>query len=318
MVAAVFTGLYRHNDQITNLTLGQRLARLRKNGIEDIYWYVWEGHTNEELRSNGVKVIEIPEPYPHERGIAGRQRQIYNTEQALKDFSDDEIILKLRWDIDFNDALVQNVTTEGYFEGVQNGIIEHKVWSGFYSIQEMFSPADVSFAGYRKDLNTLINHEYKINEVSANNYISHDGMMLMPRFIEANTEVCDLIRLDAPDPWTLMYKEEHLQDPRYLNAWAYSYYVLHKYFKTGPLGSSYFKRGDQARWPFSFVDYNRFKYNYDTVTGLAPKEGLYPKYRVYDDIFIERLVTGAYKDPFGQALYSEILNSKSTWEAMGI
>ena len=140
----------------------------------------------------------------------------------------------------------------------------------------------------------------------------------MPRFIEANKDVSSLIRLDTPDPWTLMYKEEHLQDEKYLNAWAYSYYVLHKYFKTGPLGSSYFKRGDVARWPFSFVDYNRFKYNYDTVTGRARKEGLYPKYRVYDDIFIERLVTGSYSDDFAQTLTHLIIDNREHWEAMGV
>ena len=317
-VNAIFTGLYRHNDQITNLTLEQRIARLRVNGIDNIYWYVWEGHVNEEVRSRGVKVVEIKEPYPHKRGISGRQRQIYNTERAFADFSDDDIIVKLRWDVDFFPSLIQNVTTEGYFEPVQNGIIEHKVWTGFYSIQELFSPADMSFAGYRKDLNTLINHEYKINEISANNYISHDGMMLMPRFIEANKEVSDLIKLETPEPWSLMYKEEHSQDQGYTNAWAYNYYIFHKYFKTGPLGSCFFKRGDMARWPNSFVDYDRFKYNYDTVTGRVPKEGLYPKYRVYDDVFIERLVTGVYKDTWAQALCSEISNNKSKWEAMGV
>ena len=73
-----------------------------------------------------------------------------------------------------------------------------------------------------------------------------------------------------------------------------------------------------SRWPFSIVDYNRFKYNYDTVTGRAPKMGPYPRYRVYDDIFIERLVDGSYKDDFGQALYDSIQKNRISWEVMGV
>mgnify|MGYP003650750816 FL=1 len=318
MVNVVFTGLYRHSPSITNMSLSDRIRKIRDNGVDKIYWYVWAGHSNDEVRKHGVEVIEIEEPYPHSRGITGRQRQIYNIESCFKDFSDDDILLKLRWDIDFNDALIQNVSSPEYFEPIDSGLIGHKIWTGFYNIQELFSPSDISFAGYKKDLDTLINHEYSIDGISANNYISHDGMMLMPRFIEKNKKLCDNIRLVEPDPWALMFKEEHVADEEYLSAWAFSYYIFYKYFKTGPLGSSYFKRGDQARWPFSIVDYNNFRHNYDTITGKAPKLGLYPRYRVYDDIFVQRVVGGEYRDDFGKAIHNLIKENRELWEGLGV
>ena len=318
MVNIVFTGLYRHNPDITNMSLEDRINKIKHNGVDNIYWYVWRGHAVEEVRTHGVEIVEIEEPYPHVRGIEGRQRQIYNVENALKDFSDEDVILKLRWDLDFNDTLIQNINNPIYFEPIENGLVEHKIWTGFYSIQELFSPADMSFAGYKKDLDKLINYQYSIEGASANNYISHDGMMLMPRFIEKNREVCELVRLNEPDPWALMFKEEHLADVRYLKAWAYNYYIFDKYFKTGPLGSSYFKRGDMSRWPFSFVDYNNFKHNYDTIVGKAPKLGLYPRYRVYDDDFVERVVSGYYKDDFGNSIYNLIKENKKIWEMAGV
>jgi len=318
VVNVIFTGLYRYSPQITNLTLNERIRKIRDNGVDNIYWYVWRGHTNKEVEAQGVKIVEIDEPYPHIKGIEGRQRQIFNIKRALADFSPDDVVLKLRWDLDFNDALIQNITSPEYFDKIKNGLIGNKVWTGFYSIQAMFTPADKAFAGYKKDLDKLINFEYNIAGAPANNYISHDGMMLMPIFIENNPEVCDLIELDNPDPWSLMFKDEHCSNDRYINAWAYSYYLFDKYFKTGPLGSCYFKRGDMSRWPFSFVNYNNFIHNYDTITGKAPKMGLYPKYRVYDDIFVERLVGGHYKDDFAQSLYQAMKENKENWEACGV
>lgn len=318
MVNVVFTGLYRHNANITNMSLQDRISKIRANGIDNIYWYVWKGHGRTDVEAEGVKIIEIDEPYPHVRGIEGRQRQIYNVQSCFKDFADEDIILKLRWDIDFNDTLLENISQPEYYGFIENGLIEHKVWTGFYNIQELFSPADTAFAGYKKDLETLVKFQYVIDGVSANNYISHDGMMLMSKFIEKNKEVCDLIRLKEPDPWSLFFKEEHTTDKRYLNAWAYSYYIFHKYFRTGPLGTCYFKRGDMARWPFSIVDYNNFIYNYDTISGNAPKLGLYPRYRVYDEVFVERLVNGHYQDNFAQALSEIVQKNKDVWSGMGV
>ena len=318
MVSVVFTGLYRYDESITNMTLKERIYRLRDNGINDIYWYVWKGYTEKSLEDYGVNIVEIDEPFPHQKGIGGRQRQIYNVETALQDFSDDEVILKLRWDLDFNDALIKNVTQETYFDKIEDGLLDNKIWTGFYSIQELFSPADKAFAGYKRDLNKLINFQYEINGTSANNYISHDGMMLMSPLIEKNKEVSEFIKLNEPFPNGLMFQEEHYDSPGHLNAWAYSYYLLHRYFKTGPLGSCYFKRGDMSRWPFSFVDYNNFNYNYQTVIGKAPKMGLYPKYRVYDDIFVEKLVNGKYNDDFGQSLYKIISDNIEKWKSEGV
>lgn len=314
----IFTGLYRHNNDITNLSLEKRIQIIKDNGVDQIYWFIWKGHAKKEVESYGVKIVEIDEPYPHIRGIEGRQRQIYNVKKAMQNFADDDILLKLRWDLDFNDTLIKNVADKQYFDPIHNGLIENKVWVGFYSIQELFSPADVSFAGYKKDLDRLINFEYKIDGVSANNYISHDGMMLMAKFIENNKIVKNLIKLNVPDPWSLMFKEEHFTDKKYLYAWAYNYYILNKYFKTGPLGTCYFKRGDVSRWPFSFVDYNNFTHNYNTVIGKDPKWGLYPKYRVYEDIFIQRVIDNFYDDKFSNSLYRIINENKKLWEASGV
>ena len=99
MVNVVFTGLYRHNANITNMSLQDRISKIRANGIDNIYWYVWKGYGRTDVEAEGVKIIEIDEPYPHVRGIEGRQRQIYNVQSCFKDFADEDIILKLRWDI---------------------------------------------------------------------------------------------------------------------------------------------------------------------------------------------------------------------------
>lgn len=304
-VNVVFTGLYRGTSEVTNMSMLKKISII-KNAGANIHWFVWEGSKYSNLPSDNINIVTIKEPYPHVRGIEGRQRQIYNVKCALSSFSDDDIILKLRWDLDFNELLLENVSDPNFFDKIENGIIKNKLWTGFYSIQELFSPADLSFAGYKRDLDKLINFQYRIGDTPANNYISHDGMMLMPKFIEQNKRVADLIRLDSPDPWTLMFKEDHVNDDSYLYAWAYSYYVFWKYFKTGPLGTCFFKRGDISRWPYSFVDYENFDYNYATICGKAPKQGLYPKYRVYDDIFIERLVDGHYKDNFAQKIHKII------------
>ena len=318
MVSAVFTGLYRHDKSITNMTLHDRLSLLRDNGISDIYWYVWKGHAVKDIENHGVSVVEIEEPFEHKKGIAGRQRQIYNVKKSLQDFSDEEVILKLRWDLDFNKALIKNITNEKYFDDIKGGFLTNKIWTGFYSIQELFSPADKAFAGYRRDLNKLVNFQYEINKISADNYISHDGMMLMSPLIQQNKQVCDLIFSKTPDPWGLMFKENHCLDEKYVYAWSYSYYLLHRYFKTGPLGSCYFKRGDLCRWPLSFVNYNDFGNNYDTITGKVPKQGVYPRYRVYDDIFIKRLINGDYRDDFAQKIYHCIKENKNVWESWGV
>tara|TARA_R100001015_G_C4628180_1_gene188203 strand:+ start:994 stop:1935 length:942 start_codon:yes stop_codon:yes gene_type:complete len=313
MVNVVFTGVYRNNPQITNLSLKERLCILRDSGVDNIFWYTWLGHGNKEVEDAGVKIILIDEPYPHVKGISGRQRQIYNVKKAIQDFNDEDIILKLRWDLDFNSILIKNLLSNGYLDKIENGIIKNKIWTGFYSIQEMFSPSDKSFAGYKRDLNKLINFQYKIDNVSSNNYISHDGMMLMPIFIESDQKVKNFLKRNKPDPWSLMFKERHIEDEDYVYCWAYSYYIFHKYFKTGPLGTCYFKRGDMSRWPMSIVDYNRFLYNYETVTGKQPKLGLYPRYRVYDDIFIHNLVTGFYSDIFAKKIKKIIDENINKW-----
>ncbi len=318
MVNVVFTGLYRYNKNISNLTLEQRIKKIKDNGVNNIYWYVWKGHAKKEVEKLGVKVVEIDEPYTHIKGILGRQRQIYNVQAALQDFDDNDVVLKLRWDLDFNDALMQNICDLDYFDKVESGVIDNKVWTGFYSIQELFSPADKAFAGYKKDLNKLVNFQYIIDGASANNYISHDGMMLMAPLIEKNKEVCNLIKLQEPNPNSLMFTEEQYYDERYLDAWAFSYYLLHKYFKTGPLGSCFFKRGDIARWPMSFVNHNDFKNNYETIIGKAPKLGLYPRYRAYDDVFIEKLINGEFRDHFAQSLHSIIAEKKKVWQEIGV
>ena len=137
-------------------------------------------------------------------------------------------------------------------------------------------------------------------------------MMLMPYFISKDKKVCNIIKQPTPDTSSLMFKMSHVENKDYIYAWAYSYYLLHKYFKTGPLGTCYFKRGDMSRWPYSFVDYDRFLYNYKTVVGTEPKIGLYPRYRVYDDIFISRLIKGQFNDSFANQICDTI--NKTSYE----
>ena len=308
-INVIFTGMYRDGPNLTDMTLLERVGKLKRNGISKIYWYTWKEQNKDVLEnlkeimhSHGVDVRIVSEPFPHVRGIQGRQRQIYNIKYALQDFEDKDIILKLRWDVDFNEKLLHNIQEENFLSNISNGLIDNKVWTGFYSIQEMFSPADTSFCGYKRDLDRLINFDYKIHGVSSNNYISHDCMMLMPSLLSLDEEVCNIIKLEKPEPNSLMFKESDLHCDARIRAWAFSYYLLYKYFKTGPLGSCYFKRGDQSRWPYSFVDYNTFLDNYYTVTRQELRTGLYPKYRVYDDVFIKRLVEGYFSDHFSDKI----------------
>ena len=126
-------------------------------------------------------------------------------------------------------------------------------------------------------------------------------------------KICNLIGLSSPEPNSLRFKESHYSDSEYLYAWAYSYFIFHKYFRTGPLGTCFFKRGDVARWPMSIVDYFNFDHNYHTMTGRAPMLGLYPRYRVYDDIFIDTLIGGEYKSEFASAIYNTIQSNLNRW-----
>tara|TARA_Y100000004_G_scaffold132938_1_gene150094 strand:- start:149 stop:1084 length:936 start_codon:yes stop_codon:yes gene_type:complete len=311
MVNVVFTGLYSEN---CVLPPQEKVNLIRSCGIENIYWVVWKGYVDYKVADYGVKIIEIEEPYPHvSSSIRGRQRQIFNTEAALKNFSDNDIVFKLRWDVDINKEILENIQKKNFFNKIENGIIDNKVWVGFYAIHELFSPSDLSFAGYKKDLDTLVNFEYTINNHSANNYVCHDGMMLSPKFIENNKRVSDLLYREKPDPWAPGFKESHYDNEDYLYAWAYNFYVFWKYFKTGPLGSCYFKRGDVYRWPTAIVDYDKFSYNFDTMCGRASKLGPHPRYRVYDDIFVNRLIEGEYKDAFANKLYNIIQSNLNEW-----
>jgi len=310
MVNFVFTGLYR-TDSI--LSPEQKINLIKSCGIENIYWITWRGCANYKVADYGVKIIEIEEPYPHIRGISGRQRQIFNIKSALTNFSDDEIVFKTRWDMDFNKDILENIQKKDFFNKIENGIIKNKIWGGFIAIHELFSTPDVSFAGYKKDLDNLINFKYTIDGHSANNYICHDGMMLSPKFIENNKRISNFIYREKPDPWGLSFKESHYDNKDYLYAWAYNFYVFWKYFKTGPLGSCFFKRADTCRWPNSIVDYDRFSYNFDTMCGRASKLGPHPRYRVYDDIFVNRLIGGEYEDPFANKLYNIIQSNLNEW-----
>ena len=107
-----------------------------------------------------------------------------------------------------------------------------------------------------------------------------------------------------------MWNVSHINDPEYLYAWAYSYYLLDKYFKTGPQGTLYFPKGDASRWKnnSAIVDYDVFLPNYQTIG----KGGL-PKYRVYDDVFVRRVVNGEYQDEFAKKIKSVIDLNRDDW-----
>ena len=93
MVNVVFTGLYSEN---CVLPPQEKVNLIRSCGIENIYWVVWKGYVDYKVADYGVKIIEIEEPYPHvSSSIRGRQRQIFNTEAALKNFSDDDIVFEI-------------------------------------------------------------------------------------------------------------------------------------------------------------------------------------------------------------------------------
>ena len=117
MVNVVFTGLYSEN---CVLPPQEKVNLIRSCGIENIYWVVWKGYVDYKVADYGVKIIEIEEPYPHIRGISGRQRQIFNIKSALTNFSDDEIVFKTRWDVDFNKEILKNIQQENFFNKIEN------------------------------------------------------------------------------------------------------------------------------------------------------------------------------------------------------
>ena len=308
---ALFTGLFRDGETDTNIPAKEKIRLLKEEGVQ-AHWYTWKGCVTKEASLLDINIVEIEEPKdkPHSKSIIGRQRQILNVKAGLEGIPEEDIVLKTRWDMDFNQKTIENIKSKNFFEPIKNGEINSKIWTGFYSVQELFSPADQMYAGYQKDLNKLIQYEYIIKGVSSDNYISHDGMQLMPTLIANNEEVCKTIKLKEPDPWSLMFKESHVKDKRYISAWAYSYYLLNKYFKTGPQGTCYFKRGDGVKWPGAIVDYEKFYENYKTVISNEGRLCGYPRYRVYDDIFVRRLVNGEYTDKFADSIASKIKESE--------
>jgi len=308
---ALFTGLFRDGETATNIPAKEKIRLLKEEGVQ-AHWYTWKGCVTKEASLLDINIVEIEEPKdkPHSKSIIGRQRQILNVKAGLEGIPEEDIVLKTRWDMDFNQKTIENIKSKNFFEPIKNGEINNKIWTGFYSVQELFSPADQMYAGYQKDLNKLIQYEYIIKGVSSDNYISHDGMQLMPTLIANNEEVCKTIKLKEPDPWSLMFKESHVKDKRYISAWAYSYYLLNKYFKTGPQGTCYFKRGDGVKWPGAIVDYEKFYENYKTVISNEGRLCGYPRYRVYDDIFVRRLVNGEYTDKFADSIASKIKESE--------
>ena len=300
---ALFTGLFRNE----GMPPTAKVKLLKEAGVE-IHWYTWKGYVTKEATLLDINIVEVEEPedMSHSKSIMGRQRQIFNVKAGLKNIPEDDIVLKTRWDVDFNQTTIDNITNKNFFEPVKNGVINNKIWTGFYSIQELFSPADLMYAGYQRNLNKLIQYKYMIEDIPSDNYISHDGMQLMPTLIANNKEICEIIKLKNPDPWSLMFKESHVKDKKYITAWAYSYYLLNKYFQTGPKGTCYFPRGDTSRWPGAIVDYGKFYENYKTVTSNKGRICNHPRYRVYDDIFVKRLVNGEYTDNFANSIASKI------------
>lgn len=301
---ALFTGLFHSKESAL-----KKIKKLKEMQITP-HWCIWKGNIPQEAYSLDIDIISIDEPegMDHKkRSIVGRQRQIFNVKAGLKNISDRDIVLKNRWDVDFNDETLENIKKDNFFEPISNGIIQNKIWVGYYSIQEMFSVGDLMYAGYKKDLDKLIEYKYIINGVSSDNYICHDGMQLMPKLIAENTEVCNTIKQAKPYPESLMFLKSHTKDEKYITCWAYSYHLINKYFKTGRLGTCFFKRGDTAKWPGAIVDYNNFDLNYQTVISnnnrINPQ---YPRYRVYDDIFIKRLINGDYKGPFAKSIHDKI------------
>ena len=58
------------------------------------------------------------------------------------------------------------------------------------------------------------------------------------------------------------------------------------------------------------MDYEKFYENYKTVISNEGRICNYPRYRVYDDIFVRRLVKGEYTDKFAESIASEIKESE--------
>ena len=184
---ALFTGLFRDGDRYTNVPAAEKIRLLKEKEIE-VHWYTWKGYVTEEAAALDINIVEIEEPkdMPHSKSITGRQRQILNVKTGLESIPEEDIVLKTRWDVDFNQTTIENITDKNFFEPIKNGMVGNKIWTGFYSIQELFSVSDQMYAGYQRDLNKLIQYKRTIKGVSSDNYISHDGMQLMPTLIANN------------------------------------------------------------------------------------------------------------------------------------
>jgi len=327
---ALFTGLLRTSGKDVNQTIQEKINLLKKYDIET-FFFSWKDDLPKEdcnkITQKGVNLCLLDSPTDDDgntmhhvgKSIIGRQRQIFMAQKGIQSFDANSKILKLRWDLDFSEELLKNFVSDTYLEPISDGMLKNKVWVSFFSIQELYSVSDQCYFGHKEDLEKIVQFNYKIDNAPANNFISHDGMHLMPTFIAKNQELRDLLKLDKPDIHSLMFKEEHLQSEYYLKAWAYSYYIYNKYFKTGPLGTAFFKKGDTSRWPHAIVDYDNFYKNYETVISAKGRlKNHLPRYRVYDDIFIKRLISGYYKDNFAQSIYNAIKENKESWKDYGV
>ena len=154
---ALFTGLFRDGETDTNIPAKEKIRLLKEEGVQ-AHWYTWKGCVTKEASLLDINIVEIEEPKdkPHSKSIIGRQRQILNVKAGLEGIPEEDIVLKTRWDMDFNQKTIENIKSKNFFEPIKNGEINNKIWTGFYSVQELFSPADQMYAGYQKDLNKLI------------------------------------------------------------------------------------------------------------------------------------------------------------------
>ena len=112
MTYAVFTGVYRNCE---GQSLDEKLNMLNKHGLET-HFFSWVDDLSptdaQMLRGKGVHVHQYDPPFPHVRGIPGRRRQGFLARKAVDHFSGNPRLLKLRWDVKFNEELLENVNKD--------------------------------------------------------------------------------------------------------------------------------------------------------------------------------------------------------------
>ena len=229
--------------------------------------------------------------------------QTHQLSVGLNLLDDEDIVLKTRPDV-----LIQKDLIEKVFSYVRSSKVNclrtklsHKVWYPWYDATKPFYVADECFGGKVKDLKLFINYR---------KYPLFDGITHVRRSIEpfrsyeplkdylASEYIFDLDCYDR-----INKVKQFLNNDDYLEYISCYYFILNKYFYIhSPLGKINFRP-----WNNSKSIINAEKGLSYTLDGLTTGDLTVDKFILgYDNLFLERVCAGEYKDEVSQEIYKKI------------